>query len=215
MLCRLRMLGGRVGETCDACTPPYPCCRKSLASRYASALFTALTNVSAIPAARVAPGTTSSSSFKGGVGGGSKGIVLGEDRAPTADPASPRRLLFRLAARRSPDRFVRRSVGVELRLLARLRVRLSSGVTFGLALKLDRLLMALGERVSETTRLSERSSSPGVSLDTGLLTDLKPSLLTDEDDPSSRMAFGVSARLCILPAGSIGVMFVASPRLLL
>jgi hypothetical protein len=141
---------------------------------------------------------------------------LGEDRAPTADPdaESPRRLLVRLAARRSPDKLVRLRVGVTLRLLARLSVRRSSGVTCWLRLKFERLLMALGERMSETTRLSDLpSSAPPTGLLTDLATDAEPSLFADERRLCSRMAFGVSVRLKCFPAGSIGVMLVASARL--
>ena len=71
---------------------------------------------------RDAPASITSSSFDGGVGGASNGIVLG-DLAPTADPESPRLL----AARRSPDRLTRLRVGVELRLLVLEKERSSSG----------------------------------------------------------------------------------------
>lgn len=67
---------------------------------------------------RDALASITSSSLDGGVGGAWNGIVLGEALAPTAepdaDPESPRLL----AVLRSPDKLVRRRVGVELRLLA-------------------------------------------------------------------------------------------------
>lgn len=159
---------------------------------------------------------TSSSSLSGGVGGGSKGIVLGDERAPTAEPASPRRLLARLAARRSPDKLTRRRFGVELRLLVRLTVRLSSGVFCWLRLTFDRLLRTLGDRGSETTRLlglfsssNEDLSAPAVS---GVLTDLvdcfAPPLVAVGE--SSRMAFGVSVLLRALPERSAALMFEAA-----
>ena len=131
-----------------------------------------LTNTSDMFAERDAPASINSSSFDGGVGGASNGIVLGDDRTPTDDPASPRRL----AARRSPDRLrsIRLKVGVELRLLALEYERSSSGSLYWLLLLLDRLLITLGDRRStdvclELFRFKGRS----------VLTELWPSSIAD------------------------------------
>lgn len=93
--------------------------------------------MSAMPAARAALWSITSSSFSGGVGGGSKAIVLGEDL--TADPCASPRLL---AARRSPDKL--RSIllngGVDVRLLAALNDLICSGLMKRVALLAERLL---------------------------------------------------------------------------
>ena len=107
------MLGGRVGETAERWPSPHPSYKTVSVDVYMELSYLRLTKTSSAMLA----GVFGSSSFSGGVGGGSKAIVFGEMRVE--DPcASPRRL----AARRSPDtlRSVRRSVDVEERLLVTL-----------------------------------------------------------------------------------------------